>query len=148
VIDARRFFFATMDTISNDPSGFGLLAIGSSAGWEVAVDETVASGSPWFIQIDGPTIHLRFEIASLAIMRDIANFLGTGDGGHAAQWKEIPIGRIGDAPVVLTRDDEFPDRCFLWIGRRAGVGAQLSIAGKDLAGLAAAARQAADELSS
>jgi hypothetical protein len=59
--------------------GLGLLAFGSSRGWQVSIDETVDGDERWYAQIEGPSVSLYFRLADLGIVAKTANFLARRD---------------------------------------------------------------------
>jgi hypothetical protein len=134
-----------------DNGGLGLMANGSSGGWEVAVDETTSGPDRWFVQIEGPTTYCYFEIPSPGMVCKALEFLGGhGDpenlhAGPSDKNRSLVIGKHPKTPVILVRDDEYADRYFLVIGPKAAL-VWLSIAGKDLKDLTEALRQAVEDI--
>src|SRR5437773_2194336 len=53
----------------------GLLALGSSGPWEVAIDETLSGPARYFAQIEGPSVYLYFEIPAVKLVEDVLDFL-------------------------------------------------------------------------
>ncbi|HVA48986.1 MAG TPA: hypothetical protein VNH11_21670 [Pirellulales bacterium] len=132
------------------PRELGLTAIGSSGPWEIAVDESTSGPNRWFAQIEGPSIYLRFEIASLEIVEEILEFLARSAGENGGHGHESPSDSLaisgGKSEVLLLRDDEFSDRFFLVIQPSKGPLTRLTIAGDDLTHVLAALRQVAEDL--
>ena len=59
--------------------GFGLLAIGSSRGWDVSIDESVGGEQRWYAQIEGPSFSLYFQLLEAGIVRKVIDFLDMRD---------------------------------------------------------------------
>src|SRR5437870_5016817 len=95
---------------NNDKDNLGLTAFGSDGSWDVAIDETTSGTQQWFAEIEGPSVYLHFEIQSPHVIDKILEFLTKQSAQNTG---EIAIGKSKEEPVVLVRDDEFPDRCFL-----------------------------------
>jgi hypothetical protein len=135
----------------SDHDNLGLLANGSSGAWDVAVDETTSGPDRWFVQLEGPAIYCSFEIPSPWTVSEALQFLRgrtAGERLHAGASEKncsLVIGKHAKTPVVLVRDDEYRDRCFLVIGPDTAL-ARLSIAGKDLKDLTDALQQAAEDI--
>ncbi len=135
-------------------AGMGLAANGSSGSWEVAIDETTTGTQQWFAQIEGPLVYLYFPIESPSAVDQVLRFLerhGSATdkdrtAGEDSDAGSIRLARFGRSPILLTRDDEFPDRCFLVIGPAGNPSVRLTLAGEDLRSLAAALRQARQDL--
>ena len=136
----------------NDDEGLGLAANGSSGRWEVAVDETTTGPDRWFVQIEGPSVYFSFEIPSPEMMSRALDFLGgrpspTGPhAGPSAEDGSLVFGEHGQTPVILVRDDEYEDRCFLVVGQEAAPVVRFTLAGEDLKDVREALRQAAEDL--
>jgi hypothetical protein len=135
----------------SDNDKLGLMANGSCGAWEVAVDETTAGPNRWFVEIEGPTAYCSFEISSPEIVCKTLEFLG-GRGlskglpiGIANSNGSLVIGKHPKTPVILIKDDEYPDRYFLMVGPDNAL-ARVSIAGNDLKDLTEALRQAVEDI--
>jgi hypothetical protein len=61
--------------------GIGLLALGSSGPWEVAIDETMSGPARYFAQIEGPALYLYFEIPTIELIEDVLDFLVVHESG-------------------------------------------------------------------
>lgn len=129
----------------------GLLAIGSSAPWEVAIDVTTSGTERWFAQIEGPSISLYFEIPSPEIVAKIAQFFEgnqpKGSSNNSAGLNgSLVIAGDKQNPVMIIRDDEFRDRYFFIVGTPHKSLVRYTIAGTDLKDLAKSFREADEDL--
>ena len=117
---------------------FGLLANGSSGAWEVSIDETITGLEQWFAQIEGPSMSLYFEIPSLDVVPKAVRFLRPLTKGEGAPHKnsmgdgELVLSKPDQTPVLLVRDDEFDDRCFVIVGESDRPAVRFSLTGTDL----------------
>jgi hypothetical protein len=125
---------------TSESLSLGLAANGSAGPWYVDVDETTAGPQRWFVQVEGPSVDLSFEIASPAAVEDALNFLQRGSD------PSLPLGGSRQAPVNLIRDDEYPDRFFVVVGTSPEPVVRFTLTGDDLANLIEALRQARDDL--
>lgn len=136
----------------NDNECFGLMANGSSGGWEVAVDETTKGPERWFLQLEGPSVYFSFEIPSPEMISQALDFLegrSPPQGPRARSSAEdgsFVLGQHRQTPVVLVRDDEYKDRYFLVIGQEADVVVRFTIAGQDLKDITEGLRQTTEDL--
>jgi hypothetical protein len=90
----------------------GLTAYGRAGGWEVSVNETLSGVERRFLQIEGPSVYLYFEILSTGILEEIARFLESPESPTSEQRKRLELGTFNGAAVDLLRDDEFANRFF------------------------------------
>jgi hypothetical protein len=145
-----------MSTTRNMPKhkgeeSFGLAAIGSDGGWEVALDETTSGAQKWFAQIEGHSVYLYFAVRSPAVIGEMLDFFTTPSTENALSRRSTRNGRIiigndKEAPVTLVRDDEFADRYFLVAETKGALVARLTIGGADLTSIVNALRQAKEDL--
>jgi len=130
--------------------GIGLLALGSSGPWEVAIDESLSGPTRRFAQIEGPSVYLYFEIPTVDLIDDAINFLA--DHSRDAQTRPLVkngtlnVVKNADVQVCLTKDDEFNDRFFLVIEAKSGPLVRFTITDDDLRHLVKALRDAKDDL--
>jgi hypothetical protein len=136
-----------------DKPQIGLLANGSSGGWNVDVDETTSGPDGWFLQIEGPSVYFYFQLHSLQTLVQLLQFLGISkpadriqNGVGAQSTERLILGVAHDAPVELRRDDEYDDRFFLVIGPIGAMRVQYSFAGDDLKHIIAALEQVREDL--
>ena len=130
----------------------GLLAIGSSGPWEIAIDQTTSGPERWFAQIDGPSVYLNFEIPSLEIIDQVIEFLMCSSGD--TEKNAAPVARAGtlalgtgkSTRIKLVRDDEFRDRYFLVIEPKDGAVVRFTVADNDLAHVIDALRQVKQDI--
>ena len=137
--------------IRKAPGSTGLMAIGSSGSWEIAIDQTVSGPDRWFAQVEGPSVYLYFEIPSLEVVDQAIELLGfrreTGkNAAHAARNGTLALGTSGSTQVKLVRDDEFPDRYFLVIEPKDGLCIRFTLANDDLTHVIDALRQVKEDL--
>lgn len=94
--------------------------------WEVSLDVTVKAPKRWYANIEGPRLSLPFQLESVQTIPAMVTYLESDDDSDFAsseyEANEKPtalrIGRFQDAlPVHLLRDDEYPDRFFILIGK-------------------------------
>jgi hypothetical protein len=129
-----------------------LMAIGSSGPWEIAIDQTTSGPERWFVQIEGPSVCLYFEIPSLEIIDQVIEFLVCSSGDiekNAAPTTgndTIALESSKSTQVKLVRDDEFNDRYFLVIEPKDGVLVRFTVTNDDLTHVVAALRQAKEDL--
>ena len=134
----------------------GLVANGSSAGWHIDVDETLDGPEKLFVQIEGPSDYLYFEILNRRVLSEALNLVAQCVAGAAptsakkkmtgTDAQKITLGRFGAVPVELIRDDESAGRCFLQAGDSANACIRIQIAGTELKAFAAALEQVNGEL--
>jgi hypothetical protein len=132
----------------------GLRANGSSGAWEVSIDETISGRNRWFVQIEGRSVYLYFEIPSLEIVAKIISFLTPVQAGRPrignlpsrSSKGVLKISKAKGNSVTLISDDEYIDRYFLVVGPTASPLARLTLAGKDLRNLISALSQIEEEL--
>src|SRR6185437_15649552 len=98
-------------------SRFCLVANGSSGAWQVSIDESVRGAEKWYVDIEGPSVYLSFQLVDRGVIDKMIAFLDTPSrkGQSDKPSKELIIGKYGQAPVSLLEDDEYADRCFLVI---------------------------------
>jgi hypothetical protein len=73
----------------NDNEGLGLMANGSSGGWEVAVDETSKGPARRFVQLEGPSVYFSFEVPS----PDMISQFAEGGNRNASNRQEALAAR-------------------------------------------------------
>src|SRR5207245_4204455 len=105
-----------MDRSTRQEGSVGLLAIGSSGPWDIAIDQSTSGPQRWFAQIEGPSVYLHFEIPSLEIIDQAIEFLARSSGdteknaAPEARPDTLTLGTSKSSQVKLVRDDEFADR--------------------------------------
>ena len=131
----------------------GLLAIGSSGMWEIAIDQTTSGPKRWFAQIEGPSVYLYFEVPSLETVRQAIRFLaelpdeaGRNIAPAAACDSAFVLGGNKSTRINLVRDDECDDRYFLVLEAINGPLVRFTVTGEDLTHLTEALRQARDDI--
>ncbi len=134
----------------NEEESIGLMAIGSSGPWEIAIDQTISGPDRWFAQIEGPSVYFYFEIPSLEIIDDAIELLARGEsatnGAQTARDDTLTLGTNQSTQVNLVRDDEFDDRFFLVIEQKNGLLIRFTVTGEDLTHVMNALRQAKEDL--
>jgi hypothetical protein len=136
------------------PDKLGLLANGTSARWDVSVDEYF-DRAEWLLEIEGPQTYLVFQLRELSAVREALDFLRSaplhtsGNNGRASSAAEgaLILGRFGSASVSLVWDNENFPRCFLVIGPKARSTFRLSLDAEDIQMLAQALEQVVEDLS-
>ena len=129
----------------------GLAAVGVSGKWEVALDETTSPPERWFLQIEGPSIYLSFEVESPGIIDEAILFLECCDNGdHAPIVRPcncLTFSKSGTLPIQLVRDNESNDRLFLVAGSETVPTIRMTTVRADLKDLLQAMREVKQELS-
>jgi hypothetical protein len=129
----------------------GVLALGTSGQWEIEIDETTSGKDRWFVQLEGPSIYFYFEIPSLRILDDVIAYLGNKTARDKSKLDKngrLLIGGDKRTPVFLARDDEYADRVFLVVGSNPNHMLHYTISGTDIEEIAAAFRQAKEDIDS
>lgn len=127
-----------MHAAEEKDNDIGLLANGASGPWQIEIDEQLRGDNRWFIQIDGPTVCLYFEIPSLEIVRELAQFLDTN---LSQQHTALMLGKANDITVTIVRDDEYQDRYFLNVGSAGNLVVRLTIESGNVKNIAEALEQ-------
>lgn len=115
----------------------GLTACGQAGEWNVSVDETISGTDQWFMQIEGPSTYLYFEIPSLLVVDQLLKVLDNSGATPAGGYANCNIGTLHGIPVTAVRDSEYRDRLFICIGQGTGC-VQLTFVGDDFNALSAA----------
>jgi hypothetical protein len=128
----------------------GLLANGSSGSWDVALDETFSGKNRWFMQLEGPSIYLYFEISSPRIVTDMLKYLGgsqsNGDSHSTSCDAGLRIGCDKRLSVKIVKDDEFADRIFVVVGPESAPVVRYTISGKEVGQIVEALQQVEADL--
>ena len=132
--------------------GLTLLANGASGPWDVSIDSS--DNETLFAHIEGPSVYLYFNIASIDIVGRTLRFLQKQPPeAFRFQGKFSPrpngtlnVGRFGRASINLTWDDEFEDRCFLIVGVSGKKSLRFSLAGEQIKHLKSALEQVSRDL--
>jgi hypothetical protein len=137
------------------PDGYGLVALGSSHGWDVAVDESLDREDEWNIEIEGPQVYIVFQLGDPGVLRRALEFLRCRRRGpvQAASHRDrgdddLVLGRFGASSVSLIWDDEDFARCFLVVGPQARSTMRVSLYGEDIDQLIQALEQAVEGIPS
>jgi len=137
----------TVQASSDIPDeNLGLSANGSSGRWEVSIDETISGPERWFVQVEGPSLWLSFEIPSPEIISKVIQFLAPPQTQRAENPGQLDLGEAKGTPVALVRDDEYKDRYFLVIGPNDAPIVRFAVVGEDRHSLAQALRQVEQDL--
>ena len=128
---------------TSEALSLGLAANGSAGSWYVDVDETTAGPQRWFIQVEGPSVYLYFEIASPATAAEVLRFLDSESPPATGPQLQVAA---GPQPLAMLRDDEFGDTSSVVLGASPGPVARFTLEPEDLDDLAEALRQACDAL--
>lgn len=147
---------ATIPTARTKPqtkSATGLLASGSCGRWEIDIDEALSGPDRWWMQIEGPSASLSFEVSSLDVIGKMARLLAPRSAatrrrtnGSAKRAAEFELRGTGSLPVKLLKDDEFDDRFFFVVSQRDNLTVRLVLAGTDASDIVEALRQIKEEL--
>jgi hypothetical protein len=143
---------AAQSTSDTHDENLGLLANGSSGSWDVSIDETISGEERWFAQIEGPSVCLYFELPFLEIIPKVIRFLTpvasqAGASPDLSGTKdELLISKPSEIPVLLVRDGEFQDRCFVIVGQIERPIVTCSLTSIDSRDVLEALRQAEEDL--
>jgi hypothetical protein len=139
--------------LKSTSEGLGLLANGSSGQWEVSIDEATTGKDQWFAQVEGPAISFSFEIPSVDILEEMLRFFKsqpkTVQFSHIHENKRknfLLINKDKKTPINLVKDDEYPDRYFLVIGKKDNPIVRFVLSSKDIEEIAEALRQVEEDL--
>ena len=105
------------------------------------------------MQIEGPSVSVRFEISSLGVVAKMARFLARHSAktkrpsnGSAKRDDSLVLGGNDRVTVSLVKDDEYDDRLFFVIGPAKGLMVRLVIAGEEVSEIVGASRQVKQDL--
>lgn len=135
-------------------NGRGLMAVGSSDSWEVAVDESLDQDRRWEAEIEGPKFYISFSLRDLRILRDALGYLQTrivNEGVRrpdASKNDGLTLGKFGASKVTLIWDNEDFDRCFFIICSPGNSAIRLTILGDEIKKLSKAFQKVVDRLPS
>ncbi|HTU22215.1 MAG TPA: hypothetical protein VMG10_29520 [Gemmataceae bacterium] len=139
--------------LGHGKENFGLLANGSSGEWEVAIDESTSGTERWYAQIEGPTVSFYFEIPSVDVVGKFLRFLNPrpkatkiSPNDSEERHNSLVIGKDKKSPIILLKDDEYPDRFFLVVGPTDNPIVRFTISGRNVRKLADALRQVQEDL--
>lgn len=123
------------------PLELALLANGASGRWSVTLDESIAGAEEWFLQIEGPSLHLSCEVSGPEILSDLA----------ATLLAQTPapdrlVGKSQGVPLWLRPEGEGEETFTFLVGEAAGPLVRYSIHGADVRALAEALEQAVGDL--
>lgn len=95
----------------------GLVANGASGTWRIDLDESLSGSQRWFVQIEGPSCYLNFEVSQPQAIADMAEFLGSLHDGDQSPGNqpELKLGKCGRHTVELLWDRKPADRCFVMV---------------------------------
>jgi hypothetical protein len=144
---------AMNEHLGHAAEGLGLLALGSSGSWEIAVDESTAR-EEWFLEIEGPRVYLVLRLQDLSIIGAVGRFLQQTlqrrqtppAAVNHCKDAALPLGEFGSAPVTLMWDNEDFPRCFIVVGPQAQATLRVSLEEEDIRQVLDAFRQIAEEL--
>jgi len=133
---------------------YGLLANGSSRLWDVAVDESLEREGEWYLELDGATIYLVFQLRNLAVIPKVIALLQRALNTPCAPDRRrgtaddpaLILGNFSTSTVSLMQDDESPPRCFLVVGSDATSAMRLTLLRDDVEMLLQALHQVAEQL--
>lgn len=114
----------------------GLLAYGSFGHWDVSVNESLDTAA-WFLELDGPSTYLFFQLQGLEVIRATLRFL-RAVAEESKEWDKradeslLRLGRFGSAAVTLHKDNEDFPRCFIVIGSPNESTLRISLDGEDI----------------
>lgn len=131
----------------------GLIACGRAGCFSVDVDQSLSGPDKWYVQIDGPSFWLYFQVDDPQAIADLLAFIEQGSiaagAGPAAKriGGELTIGHFGPLPVSFIWDEETVPRIAILIDAGECT-SRMTLWGDDLRDLTSALRQVRDELRS
>lgn len=125
---------------------YGLLALGRSGDWVLAVDELLGEREYWGLQIESSVVSLQCGIPSLSVFAALEQLLTSCGSKTHGQNSSVNIGIYYDHPVVVRLDDEFEDRCFITIGDSGEARFEVTLAGENFNDFREALSQVVEEL--
>jgi hypothetical protein len=139
--------------VGNEPAvgDLGLVAEASVGSWRVAVDEMLAGTDRRFVEIDGPSAYLYFEVPSTSMVSEAIEHLESTVCRDERACQAYPqcdgvhLGTLLGHPLHLLRDDEYRERCFLVAGDSGETTLRISLCGSDFRDLLEALRHLQDE---
>jgi hypothetical protein len=133
--------------------GYGLLAIGSSDGWELTIDESLDEDLKWEAELEGPNIYISYSFQDLKIVGVALEYLQSRilDGrevvhGRSRSRNGLTLGKFGASRISLMWDDEDFDRCFIIVGPSSNSSIRLSLIGGDIKKLIGAFQKVVGQL--
>jgi hypothetical protein len=118
-------------------NALGLMAVGSSDSWEVAVDESLDKDRQWEAEIEGPKFYITFSLRNLRILHDALAYLQSrilNEGvvtPNSTKDHGLTLGEFGKSNVTLIWDNEGFDRCFFIIQSSGNSAIRLTLLGED-----------------
>src|SRR5438876_11428027 len=97
---------------AGESPALALLANGSSGRWSVTLDESTEGAEEWFIQIEGPSLHLFFEVDGPHILANLATILNAPTKKPGL----FVVGRVNRIPLRLEWDVEDEETLFFAVG--------------------------------
>lgn len=131
---------------------WGLAAIGTSGPWQVDIDQSLSGRSRWEVEIEGPTVYVRFEIPAIEIIERAVRFLSEvpqknrRNALNGENSSSLVLSKARSPRICLIRDDEFADRYFLLAHTENGPTIRFTLTGGVLTHLIAALRQALEDI--
>ncbi|TWT64194.1 hypothetical protein [Rubinisphaera italica] len=125
---------------------YGMAAFGRSGDWELAVDEILGERQHWCLQIESPFVSLQCGIPCLDVFAELKHLLAKSDSNAYDENNSVEVGLYYDRPVIVHRDNEFADRCFIIIGDSAEARFEVTLAGKNFNEFREALSQVVEEL--
>ena len=117
-----------------------LLSNGSSGRWSVTLDESTKDMEEWFLQIEGPSLHLFCELEDPGILNQFLKVLKTPSP------QVFVIGCVNRIPLRVQWDMEDENTLFFTVGPASRPLVRCSIHGADIRALTEAIQQAVDDL--
>ena len=119
-----------------------LLANGSAGRWSVTLDESTGDAEEWFLQIEGPSLHLFCEVNDLDILPNFATFFKAS----TKKPDGFLFGRLNKVPLRVEWDIEHDQSLCFVVGPASRPIVRYSIHGSDIQDLAKCFEQASLDL--
>ena len=129
------------EKIAGASQALALLANGSSGRWSVTLDESTKGAEEWFLQIEGPSLHLFCEVGDPHILDKLAAFLNA-----PTKKPRLVVGRVNRIPLRLQWEIEDEPTLIFTVGPAARPLVRYSLHGQDLQALVAATQQATRDM--
>ena len=125
---------------------YGMLALGRSGNWELAIDELIGEANEWVMQLESPVVSLQCGISNLDVFAELKQLLEKSGSNANEENTSVEVGVYYDRPVIIHVDSEFADRCFITIGDSAEARFEITLAGTNFNNFREALSQVVEEL--
>jgi len=92
-------------------SSFGVAGIGKAGRFLIEILEWVDATSAHLLSIETPDWYFCFTLPGIDACAKASSFIQEQTGRLV--WTELVVGSFSGAPVLLVKDDEYPDRFYI-----------------------------------